>query len=312
MAGRAPWRVLGCSVRGVSHERAGLPNQDALAWTPRDPAGLPLALAVADGHGSPRCFRSDLGARLAVDSALAALFALAEMLGPVSQDAAPSPDAAETLARTVADRWNAAVDADLAARPLTAAELETLAAAQGEAARAALEAHPRLAYGTTLLAVLIAESFLLYFQLGDGDILAVADDGQVSRPVPRDPRLFANETTSLSGPEAWRDARVVVQVAAGPSPALILLSTDGYANAFRDDQEFCQVGPDLLALLRAEGLDQVAALLPDWLAEASREGSGDDVTLGILCRTGALLAAASPTTAVDSIGQPAADAAAGV
>src|SRR4051812_9146589 len=63
------WRVIGQSVRGATHERTGMPNQDAIRWLPESGATLPLILAVADGHGSPRSFRSETGARLAVEIA---------------------------------------------------------------------------------------------------------------------------------------------------------------------------------------------------------------------------------------------------
>src|SRR5438105_845006 len=66
----AQWRVTGKSVRGASHERSGLPNQDAIAWAPESGAGSRLIVAVADGHGSARSFRSQTGAEMAVHTAI--------------------------------------------------------------------------------------------------------------------------------------------------------------------------------------------------------------------------------------------------
>jgi hypothetical protein len=79
-----------------------------------------------------------------------------------------------------------------------------------------------------------------------------------------------------------------------PSPALILVSTDGYANSFGSEADFRKVGSDLLDLLRNDGLDKVNANLDAWL-EASRSGSGDDVTLGCLFRRDSV-APAPPTS----------------
>ena len=70
-----------------------------------------------------------------------------------------------------------------------------------------------------------------------------------------------------------------------PPPALILLATDGYANSFVNEAAFLQVGTDILEMIRTEGLETVQENLATWLAEASQDGSGDDITLGILCRT---------------------------
>jgi hypothetical protein len=157
--------------------------------------------------------------------------------------------------------------------------------------------------------VLLTERFLLYLQLGDGDILTVAADGRVTRPLPQDERLFANETTSLCSPGgqgkqrnqprapagAWSEFRARVQIQRPPSPALILVSTDGYANSFGSEADFLKVGSDLLDLLRSDGLDKVNASLGAWLEEASRSGSGDDVTLGCLFRRDSV-APAPPTS----------------
>jgi hypothetical protein len=294
------WRGIGCSVRGASHERTGLPNQDAIGWDPTEPSRLPLALAISDGHGSPRCFRSDVGARFSVEATLGALRELIDAeVGP-SGHSAMKRIAEESLPQMVVRRWSEAVDANLAARPFEPAELERLDEVQDQRGPAAVEARPRLAYGATSVAVLVAETFLLFFQLGDGDILIVAEDGQVTRPLPDDERLFANETTSLSSDDAWRDARVAFQSLSGAPPALILLSSDGYANSFRVEEEFVRVGPDLLALLREQGVEGVAEMLPDWLTAATREGSGDDITLGLVCRLEALAAPAEPLEAAEA------------
>jgi hypothetical protein len=155
------------------------------------------------------------------------------------------------------------------------------------AARTTVETKPLLAYGATLLVVLVTHAFILYVQLGDGDILTVTETGEVSRPLARDEQLFANETTSLCAANAWRDLRIGFQALVGMPPALILLSTDGYANSFRDDAGFLKVGADLLEMIRAEGLDQVNENLAGWLTEASQTGSGDDITLAVISQTDA-------------------------
>ena len=74
----------------------------------------------------------------------------------------------------------------------------------------------------------------------------------------------------------------------GEPPALILVSTDGYANSFRNEAGFFKVGSDLLDMIREDGLDSISDNLETWLIEASQAGSGDDVTLGLICRMDAL------------------------
>ena len=68
------WKVAHACVRGSSHQRSGLPNQDAVQCTVTPAAQGTVAVAVvSDGHGSPRHFRSQIGSSLAVSTVAATL-----------------------------------------------------------------------------------------------------------------------------------------------------------------------------------------------------------------------------------------------
>ncbi|MCA1618379.1 MAG: protein phosphatase 2C domain-containing protein [Acidobacteria bacterium] len=282
------WRVMGETVPGASHLRAGVPNQDAILQVRESGRGLPVVVSVSDGHGSDKCFRSDRGSRFAVKRA-------AQLVGEFLDESRGLADLAELegrakeyLPREFVRRWREAVEADLKARPFTEEELETVGKKDGPRAVKLLATNPLLAYGATSLTVAVAESFALYLQLGDGDILNVSDTGEVAKALPEDERLFANETTSLCTPDAEKNFRVRLQQFSDGPPALILLSTDGYVNSFSDSAGFLKVGSDLLEMLRADGFDPINASLKGWLEEATRSGSGDDCTLGLICRMDAL------------------------
>jgi len=118
--------------------------------------------------------------------------------------------------------------------------------------------------------------------------LLVSEQGEVGRPLPKDERLFANETTSLCSRNAWSDFRFGFQSLVGAPPALILVSTDGYANSFVNEEAFFKVGKDVLEILLSDGVETVERSLEPWLVEASETGSGDDITLAIICRLDAL------------------------
>ena len=284
----AEWRVMGETVPGASHLRAGIPNQDAILQVRESGRGLPVVVSVSDGHGSDKCFRSDRGSRYAVKEAtrLVAEF-LDESRGALNH-AGPEGTAREHLPREFVRRWREAAEADLKARPFTKEELETVEKKDGPQALRLIARNPLLAYGATSLTVAVTDSFALYLQLGDGEILNVSEAGEVVRALPEDERLFANETTSLCTPDAEKNFRVRILPLAGEPPALILLSTDGYVNSFSDSAGFFKVGSDLLDMLRADGFDPVNSSLKGWLEEATRSGSGDDCTLALVCRMDAL------------------------
>jgi serine/threonine protein phosphatase PrpC len=256
--------------------------------------GLPLVLAVSDGHGSKKCFRSDMGSAFAVKAALDALQKFAsdalQNLDPSAWREEPRKEAIlRALAKAITFHWDKAVEEHFQLHPFSTEELERLEFSDGNTARQTVEKNIQLAYGATLLATLVTADFLLCLQLGDGDILWVNHDSVVTRPISTDERLFANETTSLASSDAHSNFRFYFQEFSKTTspisqpPALILLATDGYANSFTNAAGFIKVGEDLLKLLRTEGLAATEKILADELNEVSRQGSGDDITLGVLC-----------------------------
>jgi hypothetical protein len=265
------WQVLGRSVRGASHVRSGLPNQDAIGWRENADCAGGVLLAVADGHGSAKCFRSDYGSRFAIDAAMA-LMAAPQILDPAR------------LPEELVCRWRRAVQNHLMEEPIATTTLKQLERKLGKDARRAVECDPVLAYGSTLLAAMISDMSVCYVQLGDGDILTVSEEGAVERPWPREEDRFGDETASLATRDAAREVRIQVKGTPEAMPALVMLATDGYANSFREDGGFLAVGPDLLRMIHTEGIAPIDENLETWLREASELGSGDDITVGLLWR----------------------------
>jgi serine/threonine protein phosphatase PrpC len=276
------WKVAHACVRGSSHQRSGLPNQDAVQCVVTPAAQGTVAVAVvSDGHGSPRHFRSQIGSSLAVSTVAANLQGFLRDSVALNGQVPFVPEQVHELERKIVSGWLAAVQSDLRNNPFTEAELTAMERQEGTEGRAAVMTSPELAYGATLLAAAATDRVLLYLQLGDGEILSVTAQGTTTRPLPPDDRLIANQTTSLCQPEAWRDFRSA-WVTNGALPSLVLLSTDGYANSFRSDEDFLKIGQDYLEIIRAQGISSLAEELPAILTEATQQGSGDDITLAIL------------------------------
>lgn len=272
------WGVVTATERGASHRRTGAPNQDAVACQTGQDGALPLVLAIADGHGHPGAYRSDQGARLAVATAVRLT---SDWLAPGQErngdSPTPHPGARDWLPGAIVGGWRTAVAEHFAANPPTPEELARLAQLG-----VVTPVPAPLAYGTTLVVVAMTHDGTFYAQLGDGAILVFNEPtGKAVLPVPADPELLANQTTSLCMDNAETLFRFGCQAT---SPILVVVATDGYGNSFATMDGFREVPADLLAALRTEGLDAVQRALPGWLAETSREGSGDDVTVGLICR----------------------------
>ncbi|HEX7999539.1 MAG TPA: PP2C family serine/threonine-protein phosphatase [Pyrinomonadaceae bacterium] len=288
----AEWRVIGETVPGASHLRAGIPNQDAILHVRQSSARLPIIVSISDGHGSNKCFRSDRGARFAVRVGADLLDELIHGRHAALPVSEIENRVRESLTAEFIKRWRAAVEADLKREPFREEEFARMIEKDGERARTLVEANPHLAYGATSLSFLLTPAYALYLQLGDGEMITVSEQGKIGLPLPDDARLLANETTSLCLAKAADDFRVAVHPhGEGELPALVLMTTDGYYNSFSTTAGFHQVGSDLIQMLREEdGFDTVNRGVKGWLEEATAAGSGDDCTLAIICRMDALKA----------------------
>lgn len=274
-------RAVGASVCGVSHTRDGLPNQDALAlWHAGAHERRCVVAAVADGHGGPRHFRSATGARFAVDAAADTLRGFAaewEAASPEKQQQLASA----TLPEAIVADWSARVRRHLEAQPIQDAEWTTLEGHSGVAGREHVQAEPTLAYGATLIAALVTSRQIVLLQVGDGDAMLVAPDGKAWHPIPKDARLTGEFTTSICRSHAEQDFRHAIMTVDGTA-SLLMLATDGYSNSFRTDADFLQVGTDVLQMVRQDGVSGVEKQLPRILADASTNGSGDDITVALV------------------------------
>jgi len=259
------WIALGKSIAGANHKKKGLEgsNQDALGCLPKP--GEPFIIAIADGHGGDLHFRSKIGSEIAVTQTIQVLQALLKRVKDSPHAALLAVENATVcLSQDIVESWCNSVDEDI----------RNCAPENSD--------WTRVTYGTTVLAVAITNEFVLYLQLGDGDILTVAQNGSVTRPIERNKDLIANATTSLCLDDAALQMKMRVILSKIEQPALILLSTDGYSNSFRTDDDFLKAGSDYLEILQEQGPDYVQDSLDEWLEQTSKEGSGDDITLALL------------------------------
>lgn len=274
----ATWHVIIGSARGAAHHADGLPNQDAVAR--QDGPGGVVTVAIADGHGHARHFRSADGSALAVDVGCQVASRIAARLtaaGTLTKQEVGL--AAQELTRAIVADWRAAVANQLAVRPYTTREQSVLDLA-GDG--------PEVPYGSTLLVGMIAGSWLVCAQIGDGDMLAVGPDGRSFYPVTADDRLDGQHTTSLCQPDAVASFRAGAHDLREVRLAALLLATDGYGNAQAEEPWQPGVGRDLAELAAQHDHHWFDQQVPGWARRcASSEGSGDDTTIALLLHPGA-------------------------
>lgn len=136
------------------------------------------------------------------------------------------------------------------------------------------------AYGSTLLGVIAGPDAIHWFQLGDGAMVKIVG-GEAIYLEPPPKEAIANETPSLSADGAVRAVNVgTIHLAAGGIPSAVMLTTDGIPNSYETPSGFFSFCSDVAA--QAYDRQTVPEKLERWLAEISRRGSGDDVSLAMI------------------------------
>ena len=209
----------------MAHERDGRPCQDAIRQH-GDASERPI-LCIADGHGSERCFRSEVGSRFAVEAAERRCRRFIRFYRDK-----PTPQVSkalrEELPPNIVRLWRRRVERDLARHPLDS-EPKPETESENLTRPAAAAAGPYLAYGTTLLFFAACPRFLILGQIGDGDALILDAAGDTpARPLPQ-PAKVGVETESLCQSQASSLFRVML-LPLEPTdarPVAVLLATDG-------------------------------------------------------------------------------------
>jgi hypothetical protein len=273
------WQTYAASAIGADHVRAGTPIEDAVAAWPAeqaDPDGL-LVLAVADGHGHARHFRSDRGSRIAVATGISVASKWASAFPAGS---AVSRTAAGQLVSELVTQWREAVAADLADDPVAGAPAGSMLA----------DDPAEIPYGSTLLLAVVRGDAAVLAQIGDGEMVLVRPDGRHLTPVPSDSRLDGTHTTSLCQPDAISSFRVALVSLAKTPVFAIFAATDGYSNAQANENWREALAADLVSLGIEHGISWLGGQVGAWAALcASSDGSGDDSTIALALNPAAAL-----------------------
>ena len=87
------------------------------------------------------------------------------------------------LPKTIVEKWQTKVKDHLAESPFFTRE-EWQFYGNGTTIPETTR-NPLIPYGATLLAVVVTKTFILYLQLGDGDIVQVTESAVPNKPMPR-------------------------------------------------------------------------------------------------------------------------------
>lgn len=288
--------VFNQTVRGYRHIQDGTVCEDA-SISFADPFQNFYIAAIADGHGDPNCFRAQIGSQEAVEAAQMGLSRFGQQLieeieienstsdHPVlcmgdilEQDSLERAELIRTLTDSIIADWYERIMENLRENPFTEEELSV---AERDADEYRRGIHCEHAYGTTLIAFLLIEDYLILIQQGDGRCIVFYEDGTADEPIPWDDRCYSVYTTSMCNEDVSSSIRhCVINLKCNPILGCFV-GSDGVEDAYGEDDvdarlnfyrrrlcEFDDWGKELFEKNVGEILDL-----------HSRDGSKDDVSI---------------------------------
>ncbi len=282
------------TAHGYGHIQKNQPCEDASGSFQEEDGSFSIAV-VADGHGQKRSFRSRIGSRLAVDTALDCLKDAANAILSSPEESASFYSAVlacgherqirfRQLTDTILSQWNDRIWAYHAENLPTQEELGEYTEFYEEENRI-----PQI-YGTTLIAALWLPRCLVLIQQGDGRCCVFYADGTYDQPIPWDDRCEGNRTSSMCDADAADRVRFCVIDLEEKNVAACYLCTDGVEDAYRN-QEGAYVFCKALScdFLEHEALfdSYLGELLPEFSARGrfGQYGSLDDVSVAGIINT---------------------------
>lgn len=257
------------TVIGDSHVKKGTVCQDSSGTVVTDRFAIAV---VADGHGSAKHFRSDVGSRIAV-----------EITTKLLKNYMSRPDFQEQFFRhptfilaqmekQILMKWREAVEEYHRENPLTDEEEKRIP----EAARGRMRT--AVIYGSTVLAAVMAEDFSYGMVLGDGGFVVLGADGTLSIPI-EDANAHANYTSSLCNTDA---IHFFTHWYTTERTEALFVSTDGLFKSFASEEDFLRYH-GLLAHMLGDAARTEQSMARNFL-KRTREGSGDDISMALVYR----------------------------
>lgn len=252
------FNAINATCIGASHLKENKPCQDFSACILRPDYSI---VAVADGHGGEKHFRSDKGARFAVDAAITCIENLIltnDILISIQENSIIN---FENIITTL---WRKLILEDIKQDPYKDKQI--------------VEDY-FTPYGTTLIAAALTKNYWFAVQIGDGKCVVINTDKSISQPIPWDERCFLNQTTSLCDKDTSKNFR---HFYSEEKPLAIFLGTDGIDNTFpinNNEEHLAAFYQRVYENFKKEGIKRGKKQLKKMLPLFSKKGSSDDVSI---------------------------------
>ena len=255
------------SVKGASHEKTGLVCQDSSAYKVCDDYAI---CVVADGHGSKKHFRSNLGSKFAVEATISTIDRFYADKASFEENLPKNYRLIiKNIQKQIISDWNKLVEEHLSQNPVTEEEKSKFT----EEEFAAIQ--PESYYGTTLIVGVAGKNFTFGVQIGDGTLVALFDDGKAVMPMEYNEAAPANVTASMCNSNAagmfsafYRDKQKLIAM---------FTSTDGLYTSFGSEFDFLDYHTIITSKLN--DFENLKKIIVNNLTKRAHFGTEDDISL---------------------------------
>jgi serine/threonine protein phosphatase PrpC len=266
------WDVIGDSVIGYSHKLSNTNCQDFISYEKLENG---VVIALADGHGSPSCMHSEIGSKLAVETAINTLKNIYNKVYN-EKNKKPKNIRLERIGKIIkSDKFKKNIE---------------------NTWKKKVEDHHKtiypvvyktnyIKYGTTLVAALATEYFIIYIKIGDGDIFtySIEESETYKRIIDQDKAISNFIVNSMCLDEAYKYIDIEFDNFYNKNPPFaILLCTDGYSNSFELDEEIFASIKNYYELTKVGDKENIQRTLNLELESMSKLKSKDDISFGIV------------------------------
>lgn len=277
-----PYDIFCQSVIGASHIRKNIPCEDYGLKYETETCKI---FVLGDGHGDSNCPRSSIGSKYICEIVKSEFEKFASDIkeqGWVDKlfQKSEADALVSQLILSIMGKWSCMVQDEYANNPLTEQEKQDAAEYAERYMRGERIEH---IYGTTLIAGLLTDQYLLLLQQGDGRCVVFDQTGIATQPIPWDDRCFANVTTSVCDVDAAQSCRYYIVNLSDTKVIACFAGSDGVEDSFNSMDKMHAFYRELIKKIQELGTKEFEVYLNEYLPSFSENGSGDDVTICGFC-----------------------------
>ena len=258
------------TVIGDSHVKKGIVCQDSSGTYVCDRYAVAV---VADGHGSAKHFRSEVGSQIAVQITLGLRNKYMRRDNFPEQFKKHPNFILKQMEKQILMKWREAIQAYQSANPFTEEELLKVPEDKRD------HINIPTVYGSTVLVAVMTDEFSFGLVLGDGGFVVLEEDGDAYIPI-EDKNSRANYTSSLCNTNAYK---YFEHWYTRERPKAMFVSTDGLFKSFASESDFLKYHGLLAQMFGNQ--DRMSRSVKKNFERRTRDGSGDDISIAMVYHT---------------------------